>query len=62
MKTVIFEITEKKTEMVIDEVRADITDTPLEKALVRQLKKMQEDSIAKQTMEYLDIDKWSVGG
>lgn len=61
MKTVIFEITKKKTEVIIDGERTDITNTEVEKKFVKTLKELQSHRTAEQILDAIDMSKWSEG-
>lgn len=58
MKQIIFEVTETKTEIVIDGERTDITNTEVEKRLVKLLEELQGHKMAAQILDAIDINKW----
>lgn len=60
---VIFDITDIKTEVTIIDTKGiseklDITDTKIEKSLVRLIKQIQKESHIKEIESYLDINTW----
>lgn len=58
MKQILFEVTEKKTEVIIDGERTNITDTEVEKRLVKLLKELQGYKMGSQILDAIEIDKW----
>lgn len=62
----IFDITEEKTEVTVIDTKGiseklDITDTKIEKALIRLIKQLDEESKLKEIKEALDINNWQEG-
>ena len=63
---IIFDITELKTEATVIDTKGisekiDITDTKMEKALIRLIKQLNEESQLKQVREAIDINNWTEG-
>lgn len=61
MKKIIFEITDKKTEVVIDGERTDITNTETEKKFVAMLKELRSYRMTTKILDAIDPDTWSEG-
>lgn len=58
MKIIIFEITDKKTEIIIDGERTDITNTETEKKFVTMLKELRSYKMNIKILDSIDL-KWS---
>lgn len=63
---VIFDITTEKTEVTVIDTKGvfeklDITNTKMEKVLVRLIKEIHKESQAKEILNALDINTWQEG-
>lgn len=61
MKRIVFEITDQKTEVVIEGERTDITNTEEEKKLVATLKELRSHRMTTKILDAIDPDTWMEG-